>query len=82
MSKCKYCRDRVPKYHEDGGGDFFYWEWENSDSLATGDLCTLEMGIDENRKIIIFGNAEELSNYYYPKFCPECGRKLKDKGGD
>ena len=51
----------------------------NYNTLAEGDYISLNIGIVNpsphdkvNRIIITFGE----DGYYYPKFCPECGRKL------
>lgn len=75
MRKCKFCKDRVSKYWDDGV-DTYFSEFDNSDSMAHSDLIDVRMGVDENGKYIIFAIGEETSNYYYPKYCPECGRKL------
>ena len=49
-----------------------------------------ELGIEEQgclylfkgkKGIYILGEGECVCDYYYPKYCPECGRKL-NRGGE
>lgn len=50
--------------------------------LCNSDLTAVEIGIarpddnDSTNRIAIWGSGEDSTDYYYPKFCPECGRKL------
>lgn len=50
--------------------------------LCDADYTYVVIGIaspneeDKVNKIAIWGSGEDTTNYYYPKFCPECGRKL------
>ncbi len=37
----------------------------------------LQAGIDDDGDFVMFGNCRGVhTEKYYPKFCPECGRKL------
>jgi hypothetical protein len=38
---------------------------------------SLAAGPDRNGDFTIFIESGKDSSYYYPKFCPECGRKLR-----
>lgn len=46
--------------------------------IGTLEEWTLFMSRDEVG-LIIFGNGECTIDYYRPKYCPECGRKLNGK---
>lgn len=69
---CKYC-DRKPVYDPHGN----YRDFENEEIIRCGDWSSLGMGVDEKGKIFIVAHGDGPT-YYYPKFCPECGEKMKD----
>lgn len=71
MKDCKYCH-QIRKTDE--GGRFF--EWDNSIGVAEGDYTILRIGVDEQGKIRLAAYGEDEA-YYYPNYCPVCGRKLK-----
>ena len=71
---CNFCKIR--KYNPN---DFV----DNLNTcLCDSDLTAVYIGIaypdsnDFTNKIAIWGSGEDKTDYYYPKFCPECGRKL------
>ena len=70
---CDFCKIR--KYDSNnytninvilGDADYTY--------VAIGIACPNKE--DKVNKIAIWGSGEDVTDYYYPKFCPECGRKL------
>ena len=55
------------------------WFCDNEHSyivLETGWWISLVRGVTEDGRICIHADAEDSTDNYYPKFCPECGRKL------
>ena len=71
---CNFCKIR--KYDPNNFMNNF------NTCLCNSDLTAVEIGIacpddnDSTNKIAIWGSGEDRTDYYYPKFCPECGRKL------
>lgn len=69
---CKYC-EIVPKYDDDDLWDNY---WDNEIDIAKQSCWTgLRMGILRDGKIYIVATGDDRV-FYYPKYCPECGRKL------
>lgn len=58
------------------------WHFEEYESTidltgGTSAWTSLRGGKDRNNKVVIrVAGDDEV--YYYPKYCPECGRKLHD----
>lgn len=73
MAICKYCT-RKPLFNPDG----YFDPYENQEMLANGGWSELRIGVDEEGRLIIVGLGEASTDFYYPSFCPECGRRLKD----
>ena len=71
--KCRLCSIE-PKYIGDR-----YDEYESTIDLGSGcgGWTSLRGGKDGQGKTIIIAKGDD-EEYYYPKFCPECGRKLHD----
>ena len=70
---CRYC-EIVPKY--DDGWDNY---WDNEIDIAEKSGWTgLRMGVLRDGKIYIAATGDDRA-FYYPKYCPECGRSLNDK---
>ena len=66
---CEYC-SRKPEFC---GNEFYQW---HNEEMIDGDNYTLiAIGVDRNGRLIIRACGEGEA-YYYPKFCPECGREL------
>ncbi|MCM1437779.1 MAG: hypothetical protein NC131_01015 [Roseburia sp.] len=51
--------------------------YDSSISLARGGWTSLYAGKDENDKVVMYGYGDGRTDYYYPKYCPECGCKLR-----
>ena len=45
-------------------------------TIANGYNTYLDMGIDENLRLYFKAIGDDETDKYYPKYCPECGRKL------
>ena len=71
MSKCKFC-NMTPTIDKDWGYD----NWDNEISIARGSYTKLYIGVDEKGKVCIRACGDDYTDNYYPKYCPECGRKL------
>lgn len=71
--ECKMCSIQ-PKFIVDR-----YNYYESTIDLGSGcsGWTSLRRGKDENNKVVIIATGDD-SEYYYPKYCPECGRKLHD----
>jgi len=70
---CRYC-EIVPKY--DDGWDNY---WDNEIEIADeSGFTTIYFGVSQNGKYYISASGDDRA-FYYPKYCPECGRSLNDK---
>lgn len=89
MKNCPHFKDRSqfvevtdcicrmkPVYDETYGSYDLY----RSSKEIVGGYPNIFAGADENEELIIFAEGDETSSYYHPKFCPECGRKLRQGG--
>lgn len=70
MSECKFC-SMTPTIE-----DWGYNNWDNEIQLAIGGWTALYIGVDEVGKICMRASGDDYTDNYYPKYCPECGRKL------
>lgn len=68
---CKICGCK-PSFCGD-----YYDKYESTIELSSEDWISLRAGKDENSKVFLYAQGDEEC-YYYPKYCPECGRKLRD----
>lgn len=69
MEECRYC-SRKPVF-DDG----YFNAFENEEDVGNGCYTGLTIGIDIDGNLIISACGDDRS-VYYPKYCPECGRKL------
>lgn len=68
---CKYC-SRKPELFHDGSFD----EWENEETIASGSWTSMSVGVDADGRMRLVAVGDGRAEYY-PKYCPECGRKLE-----
>lgn len=71
--RCKYC-SRKPEF--DRSGQFY--DWDNEEEIARGPWTLMYAGVDENGDMTLVASGDGRA-VYYPKYCPECGRKLEGK---
>ena len=45
-------------------------------TIESGAWVALMAEFDKDGRLALFAQAEDNTDRYYPKFCPECGRKL------
>ncbi len=69
---CEFCRR---KWDPQG------LRFDNCTEVARGGWVGLYYGVDEFDKPYLFAEADDDTDPYYPKFCPECGRDLRDGQG-
>ena len=74
MKGCKYCNQK-PRFVDIYGVPVLISDME----IVRGDgsYASLMIGADEDGRLRMYASGENDSDDYYPKFCPECGRKLK-----
>lgn len=71
-NKCKICGCKPYFDHNES-----YSLFGSSIELASGGWTDLRAGKNENNKVIMYGLGDGETDLYYPKYCPECGRKLQ-----
>ena len=49
---------------------------KSTEDIVDGMWAHLCAGVDENGNLIMVAMGDDESDFYYPKFCPECGRQL------
>lgn len=75
MKNCEYCRtDTIEKDDFNGG-------IRENVMLTSGGWTDVRIGVDRNGRIAIIGCGDDYTDHYYPKFCPECGRRLHERRG-
>ena len=45
--------------------------------VVPGMWARLFFDFDESGRLFFYAEGEDTSDYYYPKFCPECGKDLR-----
>lgn len=65
--KCKFCNRKIVT-DEQG----HYFSFLNEAYLRSG-IC---VGVGENGKVYILSSDDLCADKYFPKYCPECGRRL------
>lgn len=71
--ECKICGLK-PQFYSDGT----YSRYDSAIELTSGGWTNVFAAKDENNKVCIYGLGDDYTENYYPKYCPECGRKLHD----
>lgn len=69
---CKYC-SRKPECDSSG----MFYEWDNEEEIARGAWTEIHIGVDERGRLRLTACGDGRADYF-PKYCPECGRKLDD----
>lgn len=47
--------------------------------VADGNYTHLYLEIIDEDRIGMYGAGDDYTDYYFPKFCPECGRRLREE---
>lgn len=53
--------------------------FSNSVEIASGCWVDMRLGVDEYGRVYMYATADDDTDPYYPKFCPECGRDLREE---
>ena len=68
------CR-RQPVFTEIQGKQY-YSVSQSTEAIVEGEWSQLCVGADANGSFVMIAVGDDESDFYYPKFCPECGREL------
>jgi len=69
---CDFCDIQ---YNEDGKTKADCEKWNQ---LEYGSQrVSLLHGVDRDNRLFIFARSDDDTDRYYPRFCPECGRKIR-----
>lgn len=82
MPNCKLCSMK-PEYTLDPytGRKEYTGDWDNEFDLVSGGWTAMYGGVDSDGRIRITAVGDDRADYY-PKFCPECGRRLEEQDGN
>ena len=68
---CRFCSvSYIP-------GATYVADREQHEEVVAGCWTSLLRGVDERGRVFVVASGEDDSDRYYPKFCPECGRRLE-----
>lgn len=70
---CPICQCKLIAYGSVEDYDFC----ESTIEIASCDFVSIRAGKDQNNKTSLIACGDDKL-FYYPKYCPECGRKLHD----
>ena len=78
MMACDYCSMK-PEFRFDHwtGQKEFTGEWDNEIKIADGAWTAMYFGVDADGRFRLTASGDGRADYY-PKFCPECGRRVND----
>lgn len=71
---CPFCHQK-PVFFKNLVGELNYCACQKE--LSSGGWTTLYIGVDRIGHTVLRACGEDCTDDYYPKFCPECGRKLE-----
>ena len=46
--------------------------------LVEGNYSTLGVNCDSENRIFMYGSGDDETDYYYPRYCPNCGRRINE----
>lgn len=75
---CKLCGMK-PEYRIDPytGYREYTGDWDNEFKMADGPWTSLYGGVTSDGRIRLTATGDGRADYF-PKYCPECGRRLED----
>lgn len=76
MSDCPLCSIK-PFFYPDRIGGLCWSKYESSKVLSSGPGSWLKACEDKYNRLALYAVGDEDTGLYYPKFCPECGRRLE-----
>lgn len=76
MSECPLCS--IKPYFSDYCIDGTTWSrFDSSKLLSSGPWTWLKACKDKDNRLALYAVGDDYSDLHYPKFCPECGRRLE-----
>lgn len=75
QDKCAYCHQELVLCRNG-----YYYEFDNQIELAAGGRTCLYIGVDVDGNTVMRACGDDYTSDYHPKYCPECGRRLNEKG--
>lgn len=76
MSECPLCSIK-PYFYDDRIDGLTWNKYASSKILASGSGPWLIACKDPDNRLALHALCDDGAELYYPKFCPECGRKLE-----
>ena len=73
--KCSLC-SMMPFLYDEGLSGLRWSQYESSKVISSGPWTWLKACKDKDNRLALYGVGDDYTELYYPKFCPECGRKL------
>jgi len=67
---CEFCDLR---YDESGR---YSRDKQRTTTVVDGAWTSIVRGVEPNNRLFLEGVGDDTTDRYYPKYCPECGRKL------
>lgn len=46
--------------------------------LTDGDYTALIVNCDSENRIFMYGSGDDATEKYYPRYCPNCGRRINE----
>ena len=74
--ECPLCSMK-PFFYDDRLNGLRWGQYESSETISSGPWTWLKACKDKDNRLALYGVGEDFTEMYYPKFCPECGRKLE-----
>lgn len=72
---CRFCH-QAPVIN-----DGYFYEGDNEIRLVSGGWTSLNIGVNADGDVVMRACGDNYTEDYFPKYCPECGRKLKKEAG-
>lgn len=73
--KCSLCSMK-PFFYDDRLDGLCWSQYDSSKVISSGPWTWLRACKDKDNRLALYGVGDDYTELYYPKFCPECGRKL------
>lgn len=75
---CKLCGMKPKFEYNQYTNSVDFRDYDNEFDIADGPWTVMYAGVDADGRIRLTAEGDGRADYY-PKFCPECGRRLTDE---